>query len=246
MLYTTGSQMNPIDKAVGTGGRCTYKFAQKDAFQIADATQQYSKSHKDGNWNDQGKTYKMVLRGKTPGSQSEMGGVCATIAAFWIAFRSDQDIGSNASFTKGRSVWDYLFTHGGLNTGAAMNITVEHHMSSGDQLSYFEAFLNKFKLYKTHSSSFIESNSTTAYDVTAAAFEQNGYKLVQLKQTKNGSGNGHMVALYTVGHEVFFMDPNWGEFWFPDRKAFNLWLSRLWGYDYLRFKSVRFHTYTAG
>ena len=116
------------------GGGRTYDFSQGQAFRVGDPS-----------GDDLGKMYKMVLRGGKP-----MGGVCATLCAFWAAFHAQQDIGNYAenAFTKGRSVWDYLFNDGGLNLGAATNITVEHHLSSGHQVTYLESFLRKFKVIR--------------------------------------------------------------------------------------------------
>lgn len=253
--------MSFIENAERVGGSCTYRFSQGQALKIAQATQRYSASHQDGSWNDQGKMYKMVLRGRE-GHQREMGGVCATIAAFWVAFHSAQDTGANASFTKGRSVWDYLFDGNGLNLGAATNITVEHHKSSGNQLTYFEDFLKKFKLKKrtkTMSGGNVPNvwmpfSANSAFSVADAITSQNGYKLIQLKKTLDGSGGGHMVAAWSDMQDVLFMDPNFGEFWFPNKTAFKIWLSDFWSSTYgnprlannKRYKSARFHVYVAG
>src|SRR5262249_59570900 len=100
---------NPTSDALETyakmhGGGRTYDFSQATVFKVAPPT-----------GDDQGKMYKMVLRNGKP-----MGGLCATICAFWAAFHAKQDSDNyqQNSFTKGRSVWDYLFNGGGLNTGA--------------------------------------------------------------------------------------------------------------------------------
>lgn len=251
--------MSFIENAERVGGICTFRFSQGQAFKVAQATQRFSPSHRDGTWNDQGKMYKMVLRGPVEGQQTEMGGVCATVAAFWVAFHSAQDSGSNASFTKGRSVWDYLFDENGINLGAATNITVEHHQSSGNQLLYFENLLGKFNLKKrttTMSGSnvpcvWMPFSASTAFSVGEAIASQNGYKLIQLKKTLDGSGGGHMVAAWSDMQDVLFMDPNVGEFWFPNKTAFKIWLSDFWSSTYgsprrsssTRYKSARFHVY---
>ncbi|MES3033801.1 MAG: YopT-type cysteine protease domain-containing protein [Gemmatimonadota bacterium] len=37
-----------------------------------------------------------------------------------------------------------------------------------------------------------------------------------------GPGGGHCMAAY-VGHDIAFFDPNFGEYWFPDRRHFVGW-----------------------
>jgi hypothetical protein len=39
----------------------------------------------------------------------------------------------------------------------------------------------------------------------------------------NGSGGGHCMAAY-VGRDICFFDPNFGEYWFPNRQDFVGWL----------------------
>lgn len=249
--------MDIFESAERVCGMCTFRFSQGQAFKVAQATQRHSPSHKDGGWNDQGKMYKMVLKG-TEGSQSEMGGVCATIVVFWMAFHSSQDTGSNAAFTKGRSVWDYLFDANGLNLGAAMNITVEQRQGNGSQLAYLDKLLQRFglaKRQKTMSGAnvpcvWMPFSAASAFRVADAITGQNGYKMIQLKKTLNGSGPGHMVGAWSDMSDVLFMDPNFGEFWFPDKTAFKIWLSHFWRATYGnpsrtdRYKSSRFHVYT--
>lgn len=193
------------------GGFRVFDFSQAKAFQLGDPA-----------GTDQGKTYKMVMRNGKP-----MGGVCATLCAFWVAFHSSQDSGFGKDFTKGRSVWDYLFDQGGVNIGAATNITVEHHLSSGNQINYFEGFLKKFKVVKrakitsgAHLQVTLPLSKTRLMAVAnAIAKSKNGYKLISLKKN---AGGGHMVAAF-VGDDVLFMDPNYGEFWLPNVKAFRAW-----------------------
>jgi hypothetical protein len=195
------------------GGFRTFDFSQAKAFQLGDTTQP-----------DQGKTYKMVLRGGKP-----MGGVCATICAFWVVFHAQQDAGNykKHGFTDGRSVWDYLFKEGGVNIGAAQNITVEHHLSSGDQIAYFENFMKKFKVVRrknvvTGDALSVElpiSRTQLMRCADAITSRTGGYKLISLKK----QGGGHMVAAYCGGSDVVFMDPNYGEFWLPSKAAFKAW-----------------------
>lgn len=239
--------------AESLGGACTYNFSQGQAFKVRQSLEHISNSHVKGKWKDQGKMYKMVLRG-VPGAQKEMGGVCATLAAFWIAFHSSQDSGAGKSFTKGRSVWDYLFEDNGLmlNMGAAMNIVVEHHQSSGNQLNYLETFLKKFGITKRTSSMsgaaivpyFQPFTSGTTHLCADMITRNNGYKLIQLKKTTTGAGGGHMVAAWSDGSDVLFMDPNFGEFWLPNAGAFKTWLAGFFADTYQdRYKSMRVHNY---
>lgn len=198
------------------GGFRTFDFSQGQAFQVGDTSA-----------DDQGKMYKMVLRGGKP-----MGGVCATLCAFWAAFHAQQDIGNykENAFTKGRSVWDYLFKDGGLNLGAATNITVEHHMSSGHQVTYLENFLRKFKVIRRKgikSGDALEQTmplSRTSLIRCGKAISEHsgGYKLISMR--KSAGGGGHMVGAWS-GTDVLFMDPNYGEFWLPTKEAFNAWFT---------------------
>lgn len=207
------------------GGFRTYDFSQAQAFRAGDP-----------NAVDQGKLYKMVLRGGRP-----MGGVCATLCAFWVAFHAQQDIGNykENAFTRGRSVWDYLFKDGGLNLGAATNITVEHHKSSGDQVTYLENFLKSFKVIRRKgitSGQALEqtmplSQTSLIHCASAITSKTGGYKLISLR--RSAGGGGHMVGAW-CGTDVLFMDPNYGEFWLPTKEAFKAW-----------FTFYGFNTYTS-
>lgn len=193
------------------GGFRSFDFSQAQAFVLGDP-----------NLPDQGKTYKMVLRNGKP-----MGGVCAAVCAFWIAFHSSQDSGYGADFVRGRSVWDYLFNQGGINAGAAINITIEHHKSSGQQIQYFENFLKKFHVVRRHNMAtgvllerevaLTKPSLMAALNAVIAA-RGGGYKLLAL----TSATSGHAVAAF-VGQDVLFMDPNLGEFWLPNAKAFRAW-----------------------
>lgn len=228
------------------GGMRTFDFSQATAFKVTDES---TWSRSDGStWKDQGKMYKMVLRNNNP-----MGGVCATICAFWIVFHAQQDIGGNL-FTKDRSVWEYLFDDGGLNLGAAQNITIEHLQSTGNQLNYFETFMRKFKVTRRQktmsgeviSNNFEALNMTTITKCARYITKVNGYKLIQLKKSLNGSGSGHMVAAWSDGIDVLFMDPNRGEYWLPNQKAFEAWFQMYWpAYGKRGYKSLKVHNFVA-
>ena len=196
--------------------------------------------------------YKMVLRGKG-NKQEEMGGVCATFCAFWMAFHANQG-GVQNYFTRSRSVWDYLFNDGGLNMGAATNIVVEHHRSSGDQIAFFEKFSGQFHMKRrTNRISggainhvFTPFNSKTSFSCAKEITENYGYKLIQLKKDVAGGGSGHMVCAYCDGQDVLFMDPNMGEFWLPSKTAFKAWLSYFWANSYGQggnYKAMRVHDF---
>ena len=194
------------------GGFRTYDFSQAQAFKLGDP-----------NLPDQGKTYKMVLRRGKP-----MGGVCATLCAFWTVFHAMQDSPKGNGFTKGRSVWDYLFSSGGINTGAAVNITVEHHKSSGNQIAYLENFMRQFGIIRRQnivSGDDLEQEFPMSHTRLLKAGEGivqhrgGGYKLLSLK---GKSGGGHMVSAFAA-QDVLFMDPNYGEFWLPSPDAFRKW-----------------------
>lgn len=197
------------------GGGCMYDFSQATAFKVIESQEP-----------DQGKMYKMVLRDGQP-----MGGVCMTMCAFWVVFHAAQDRPGGNSFTKGRSVWDYLFKDGGLNMGAATNIVVEHHQSSGDQTVYFDGFMEKFgiKFRPTTISGVPISNAylpftySSVMGAAALITAVNGYKVISLKKTDAGTGGGHAVAGWYDGADVLFMDPNYGEFWLPSKNAFRAW-----------------------
>ena len=233
------------------GGACVYEFAQGEAFKVAAAQQRHSVQHTKGTWNDQGKMYKMVLRGD-PFDQSEMGGVCATICAFWIAFHANQGQKGGSSFTNDRAFWDYLFNGGGLNMGAAMNIVVEHHQSTGNQLQHIANVLSHFKVIRRTKRTgggniahgFVPFNPSTTFSCAREITANYGYKLIQLKKELDGSGSGHMVCAWCEGQDVLFMDPNLGEYWFPHQKAFNVRLTYFWTNTYGRnnnYKAMRVH-----
>jgi hypothetical protein len=206
------------------GGMRTYDFSQAQAFKLGNP-----------NLPDQGKTYKMVLRRGKP-----MGGVCATLCAFWAAFHSSQDTGKGNSFTRGRSVWDYLFNEGGINTGAAVNITVEHHRSSGNQVGYLETFMRNFGLIRRKD---IVSGAALEVELPMSAtrlmaagdaivkHRGGGYKLISLR--KGAGGGGHMVSAF-ASQDVLFMDPNYGEFWLPNAQAFRAWWQFFMNNTYIR------------
>jgi hypothetical protein len=220
------------------GGYRTYDFSQSTAFKVAEDT--------DG---DQGKMYKMVLRNGKP-----MGGLCKTICAFWIAFHAQQDLGTS-SFTKGRSVWDYLFNNGGLNLGSATNITVEHHQSSGNQNKYFETFLKKFKIVRRKKSitgaplneSGMPLTFTSLLGCAKNITQAGGYTMIGLSAKADGTGGGHAVSGWYDGSDVLFMDPNFGEFWLPSRAAFLAWFQFYIMNTYGRkYKGLYVHTYVPG
>jgi hypothetical protein len=193
--------------------------------------------------------YKMVLRNGEP-----MGGVCMTLCAFWIAFHAMQDRPGGNSFTKGRSVWDYLFIDGGLNMGAATNIVVEHHKSSGRQTTYFDSFLNKFKIFYRSvsitgaplSNVYMPISHTALLGAAKLITTAYGYKMISLAKKVDGTGGGHAVAAWYDGADVLFMDPNYGEFWLPSQKAFYAWFLFYLENTYINtYKSLRSRTYIA-
>lgn len=217
------------------GGARTYDFSQARAFKVVES---------DGP--DQGKMYKMVLRNGKP-----MGGVCATFCAFWTVFHAQQDTGGNG-FTRGRSVWDYLFNQGGLNTGAATNITIEHHQSSGNQIGYLDNFMKKFKVVRRPKSitgglitaTPVVLSFTTLMKCARHMTAIGGYKLVSLKPNVDGTGSGHMVSAWCDMGDVLFMDPNYGEFWFPNQAKFSAWFQFYVLNTYRRkYKSITVYDY---
>jgi hypothetical protein len=232
----TSDRLDTYDRMLG-GGR-TYDFGQAAGFKVMETDAPH-----------QGKLYKMVLRNGQP-----MGGVCATLCAFWIVFHAQQDLG-RSSFTHGRSLWDYLFKDGGLNMGAAQNIVIEHHMSSGHQITYLANFMQKFGVYrraKTMTGGDLLTDVpmllsyTTAMQCARAITAVNGYKTISLKPNADGSGGGHMVAAFCDGGDVLFMDPNFGEFWFPNRKTFTAWFTFYLGEGYKEtYKSIILRTWVA-
>lgn len=233
------------------GGARTFDFSQARAFKVAPETEWFTPTK---TWKDQGNMYKMVLRNNNP-----MGGVCTTICAFWIVFHAKQGTGKIAnSFTRDRSVWDYLFKDGGLNIGAAQNITAEHLQASQvpgqSQLRSLEALMSKFKIQrktKTISGSaiadlFIPLTNSTVFQCADAITKTGGYKLIQLKKSLNGSGGGHMISAWSDGSDVLFMDPNLGEFWLPNITSFKRWLASFFAKTYLRnnnYKSMRINNF---
>lgn len=212
--------------ARGCGGQMTYCFSQGQQLVWGDPS-----------GTDQGKLYKKVTRGN-----GVMGGACYAIAAFWIAFHGTQ--GSNHPFTQDRSVWDYLFKQGGLQLGAAMNVVVEHRESSRiGQTRYFDATLEKFGIIRrgefTSGANMEVAGSAAGIGqahrggaIGGAIIEKGeGYRTISLRRA---TGGGHAVAAW-VGQDVAFMDPNFGEFWFPDHQSFRKWFTQFWavsGYSY--------------
>jgi YopT peptidase len=211
--------------AEACGGHMTYAFSQG---------QQLRFGSEDGA--DMGKLYKKVLR-----NGKEMGGACAAVSANWVAFHATQ--GSNHSFTRDRSVWDYLFTQGGLNLGAAVNIVIEHHLSSGKQINHFDDFLKKFGVirrgeYTNPGANMESTGSFRAGPLVGRGIGEaivargEGYRMISLRNSSGGGG--HMVGAW-VAQDVMFMDPNYGEFWFDSRAKFLNWFARFWtlsGYSY--------------
>lgn len=209
----TSDMLESRAKMLGGGRTCD--FSQASAFRVGDPS-----------GSDQGKMYKMVLRKGSP-----MGGLCATLCAFWVVFHAQQDAGTAEGFTQGRSLWEYLFQNGTLNLGAATNITVEHHQSTGNQIHYLEGLMHKFKVERrkrTMGGDVITAVPIVLSYTTLMACARHitavgGYKLLSLKPNTNGTGSGHMVAAWYDQQDVLFMDPNYGEFWLPDRMAFLAW-----------------------
>lgn len=200
---------------------------------------------------DQGKLYKKVM--KKDGTP--MGGVCATFSAFWIVFHAMQDAGKPNPFTRGRSVWDYLFTDGGINLGAAQNIVIEHHRTYGNQRNVLEAFMAKFGITKRTKSLTTALplkvvkplTHSVAIDCANLIGKVGGYKVVELKPNTNGSGSGHEVCAWSDGGDVVFMDPNYGEYWLPDGVSFGEWFQYFVQTTYgTKYKAIIVHNYAAG
>jgi hypothetical protein len=182
---------------------------------------------------DQGKLYKKVRRGS-----GVMGGACYAISAFWVVFHAKQ--GQGDAFTQDRSVWDYLFDEDGLRLNAAMNIVVEHRESSRiGQTVYFDQTLKKFGILRR--GNIVTGANLEAGGSVAGRSGHNflsrgraigkwitqkgeGYRTISLRRA---TGGGHAVAAW-VGQDVAFMDPNYGEFWFPNHEAFHRWFVSFW------------------
>jgi hypothetical protein len=232
-----GTQTRMKTAAEACGGHMTYAFSQG---------QQLRAGSEDGP--DMGKLYKKVLRNGDP-----MGGACAAVSANWVAFHATQ--GSGNSFTRDRSLWDYLFTNGGLNLGAAINVVIEHHLSSGDQITHFDSFLKKFNVIRRgdYKSPGTNMESGGAYRGTAQQLgftigkriieKGEGYRLISLR--KSAGGGGHMVAAW-VAQDVMFMDPNFGEFWFDSREKFMRWFPQFWVLSGYAYNKVIARSYAQG
>ncbi|MDA3962969.1 MAG: YopT-type cysteine protease domain-containing protein [Planctomycetota bacterium] len=223
-------------RAEGCAGGMTYCFSQGE---------QLRWGAQDGI--DQGKLYKKVTRGS-----GVMGGACYSIAAFWIVFHATQ--GSNHPFTQNRSVWDYLFKQGGLQLNAAMNIVVEHRESSRiGQTQYFDATLKKFNIIRRKeivagtnmevagSAGHLAAGAHRGNAIANAIIEKGeGYRTISLRRA---TGGGHAAAAW-VGTDVCFMDPNFGEFWFPSHAQFRAWFASFWAISNYAYTEIVVRSYS--
>lgn len=223
------------DLATAAGGGVIYLFSQGQRLRYG---------AEDGP--DQGKLYKKVRRGS-----GVMGGACYAISAFWVIFHATQ--GSDHPFTKDRTIWQYLFDQGGLNLGAAQNIVVEHRESSRiGQTLYFDQQLGKFGLVRrkeivsgevmevSGSASHITTSAGKGRAIGNAIVQQGeGYRTISLKRA---TGGGHAVAGW-VGQDVSFMDPNYGEFWFPNHPSFTEWFEAFWQISSYPYTEIVVRTY---
>jgi YopT peptidase len=225
------------DLAKTAGGGAIYLFSQGQRLRYGAETGP-----------DQGKLYKKVKRGS-----GVMGGACYAISAFWVIFHATQ--GSDNPFTKDRTIWEYLFDQGGLNLGAASNIVVEHRESSRiGQTLYFDQQLGKFGLVRrkeivsgqdlevSGSASHIGTLQGKGRAIANAIVQQGeGYRTISLRRAEGG---GHAVAGW-VGQDVSFMDPNFGEFWFPNHQSFIGWFEAFWGLVQYPYTEIVVRTYAA-
>ena len=189
--------------------------------------------------------FKRILRGH-PGQQSELGGVCTALCSFWIAFHATRN--SRHPFTEGRSLWQYLFNGDGtLNIGAAQNIAIAHQKSTGNQISYFGTFLEKFDVHRQTTS---PSGAPVSFDLQeyGKAFVQRfmplitafpGYSLIETRGQNHGGGKGHMMVAHVAKDGVRYLDPNYGEFRFPCVKSFETWFRYAMKYDSKHNRYIR-------
>jgi hypothetical protein len=169
-----------------------------------------------------------------------------------MVFHALQEAGKPNTFTRGRSVWDYLFNDGGLNLGSAQNIVVEHHLSSGKQKVYLNGLMKKFHVVPRLKGMIgniltekpIPITYTSLMGCARNITEVGGYKYISLSKNVDGTGGGHAVAAWCDGRDVLFMDPNYGEFWLPTRSAFSAWFTFFWLNTYIRsYKAMTVSNY---
>jgi len=185
----------------------------------------------------------------------EMGGVCATVCAFWVVFHAKQE----TSYFGEISVWDYIFNNGKVNRVAAYSIATEHALSYVNQESHLAGFLESFGVKRrakrvsgtAMSNSFISSGSLGKALVEHITSGGGGYKLLSMKPNLDGSGSGHMVAAYWDWSDVVFMDSNFGEFWLPNRAAFEKFMEEYFKIAYLakgasKFKAIKAYHFAPG
>jgi hypothetical protein len=222
------------------GGFRSYYFSQATAFSVGDSSGA-----------DQGKMYRMVDRGGKP-----MGGVCATLCAYWIVFHAVQDADQPNPFTNSRSVWDYLFNEGGLKIGAAQNIVIEHHQSTqvdaATQRRYLDELLKRFNIVKRTKGIVgdvlteqpVPMTFTSLLNCARNITQAGGYKSIEFKPNTDGTGPGHEVCAWCDSADVVFVDPNFGEFWLPGPAEFQAWFRLYMASAYPNnYSSIIVHNY---
>ena len=224
MGLTTSDELEKV--ALAQGGNRSFKFSQGKDLLVAGLDSSAGPRSK--------KVYKDFT---TPGGRA-MGGVCATICAFWAIFDKNQE---NESFKGGISIWDYILANGPggeCNPTAAYEIATEHALSYGNQMVHLTNFMSDFGVEeRTTSTSGVPMTNTFQAIVDDSAIAATrlmehiqsgggGYKLISMKKNLAGTGGGHMIAVHWDWGIWRFMDPNYGEYVLPTDVAFRNFVSQ--------------------
>jgi len=173
---------------------------------------------------------------------STSGGVCESLSAHWIYYHANDD-----------SLWNWLIVNGTVSI-AKLHYHIMQLQSQGilgaDQDQVTEAWLRSKGIHRRQSNSVLNKSrqmgrhfftaqgaSTPARQSgTSGMFSAGALANAIVQDDTLGAGSYKKLGLYGkagdhamalwVAQDVAFFDPNFGEFWFSDKAAFQEWFTK--------------------
>ena len=146
-------------------------------------------------------------------------GICMMLAAKWIG-----------ELANGGSMWDAIFFGGQFN--AAAIITVMHNFIDAEvqDLDWDYVREQYFKQHNVkHDKKLPEIGNSNAASPEIGQRMATAISKAGLGRWASldlyGTGGAHSVAAWNAGSQILFVDPNYGEFSFPDQTTLRSWLT---------------------
>ena len=180
------------------------------------------------------------------------GGICQALAAKWIVQHANDDSLWNWLFHRGTRTPNisaiinlaHNFCDGVIRNGPMANPTTRFRYPLG--MTYQDFVTEKYmalygvkrramvmKSYIGNQHHLIGTGNNgycLAHRLDESWLNSKGgsYVLIVIKGHHNNRHVGHAMSAFVGSEDIAFFDPNFGEFWFPNKTAFKQWFTLYW------------------